>query len=244
LSILILLIATAVTAVAMFAAGRATAAPELRRLRAAYAHAWRLAHTDELTGLPNRRHAHRLLGDRLAAHQPTVVAVLDLDRFKSVNDTHGHDAGDQLLRHTAARLATAAAEYGGHAARLGGDEFLLVLPAGTGDNAAAVADVLTRLEQPLTLHPDKYTAVGYTPRASAGIAVTGHTARTWGDPVRQADIALYRTKRAGRWYHLYQPGHDTDHARTDPRSQARLRDLHRTPAARQRPRTRRAGDQS
>lgn len=244
MSILILLIATAGTAVAMFTVGRATAALELRRLRAAHTHAWRLAHTDELTGLHNRRHAHRLLAERLAAHQPTLVALLDLDRFKAVNDTYGHHAGDQLLRHTAARLRTAAAAHGGHAARLGGDEFLLILPAGTGDNAAVVADMLTRLEQPLMLHPDRYTAVEHTPRASAGIAVAGHTARTWADLVRQADIALYRTKRAGRWYHLYQPGHDTDHGRTDPRSQARLRDLHRTPAARPQSRTRRVGEQS
>jgi diguanylate cyclase (GGDEF)-like protein len=243
LSTLILLIATAVTAVAMFAVGRATTAPALRQLRADYTHVWHLAHTDELTGLPNRRHARRLLGERLAANQPTTVALLDLDRFKAVNDTHGHHAGDQLLRHTAARLRTAVAAHGGHAARLGGDEFLLILPAGTGDNAAAVADILTRLEQPFTLHPDRYTAVEHLPRASAGIAVTGHSARTWDDLVRQADIALYRTKRAGRWYHLYQPGHDTDHARFDPRSQARLRDLHRTPAGRPQPR-RRAGEQS
>ncbi|GAA1380992.1 hypothetical protein GCM10009661_56710 [Catellatospora chokoriensis] len=222
----------------MFAAGRATAAPALRRLRDAYTHAWHLAHTDELTGLPNRRHAHRLLEQRLAAHQPTTVALLDLDRFKSVNDEHGHHVGDQLLRHTAARLRTAVAAHGGHAARLGGDEFLLVLPAGTGDNAAVVADVLTRLEQPLTLHPDRYTVLEHVPRASAGIATTGHTARTWADLVRQADIALYRTKRAGRWYHLYQPGHDTESARVDPRSQARLRDLHRTPVSRPQPHTR------
>ncbi len=220
------LITTAAALLALLA-GRASTRPMRRRLTAAYEHAWYLAHTDELTGLPNRRLAHHVLDGLLADHEPTMVILLDLDRFKTVNDTHGHAAGDQLLQQTAARLRTAADAIGATAVRLAGDEFLIIASAGVGHYATVTADVLTRLEQPLTLHPAPGTTAAITPRASAGIAVTTTGAWNRAQLLRHADIALYQAKRSGNWYGLY---HDEHHAHAVvSRGPVRLRDMHRTP---------------
>ncbi|MEU8007470.1 GGDEF domain-containing protein [Catellatospora sp. NPDC049111] len=226
MSTLHLLIATAAAAAA-FLAGHATATPALRRTRAAYEHAWQLAHVDELTGLPNRRHALPLLQQRLADREPTMVMLLDLDGFKTVNDTHGHAAGDQLLQQCAARLEHGAAAVGGSAARLGGDEFLLILPTGAGNYTNTAADILGQLEQPLTLQPGPDATVVLTPRASAGLALTG--AHTWTPEalLHRADLSLYRAKREGAWYLLHHD--DTPAKQAAGRNPLRRRDMHRTP---------------
>jgi diguanylate cyclase (GGDEF)-like protein len=226
LSTLLLLIATGLTAaLALLAAGHATALPKIRRLHAAYVHAWHLAHVDELTGLSNRRHGLNVLQQRLDAHEPTLVMLLDLDRFKTINDTYGHAAGDQLLQQCAARLETAANAAGGSAARLGGDEFLIVVPTGSGSYTATVADILIRLEQPLTLQPAPDTTVKLTPRASAGLALTGPRAWTITALLHRADLALYQTKREEGWYRLH---HGTTTPAAAERSRLRHRDMHRT----------------
>ncbi|WP_186315724.1 GGDEF domain-containing protein [Catellatospora sichuanensis] len=225
MSTLPLLIATVVAA-ALLLAGRATALPALRRTRAAYEHAWHLAHVDELTGLPNRRHALPLLEQRLADREPTMVMLLDLDRFKTINDEHGHAAGDQLLQQCAVRLENATATVGGYAARLGGDEFLLILPTAAGNYANLAADILGLLERPLTLHPDLDNTIKLTPRASAGLALTGPQAWTGTALLHRADIALYQAKREEAWYWLH---HDSATQTVPGRNQVRLRDLHRTP---------------
>lgn len=226
MSTLYLLIATAVAA-AVFYAGRASTRPALRRTRAAYEHAWHLAHVDELTGLPNRRRALPLLEQRLADREPTMVMLVDLDRFKTINDEHGHAAGDQLLQQCAARLEYGATRAGGHAARLGGDEFLITLPTAAGNYANLAADILGQLERPLTLHPDPDTTVKLTPRASAGLALTGPHAWTSTALLHRADIALYQAKRESAWYRLHHD--DTPHQDVTGRNPVRLRDLHRTP---------------
>ncbi|GIF98765.1 GGDEF domain-containing protein [Catellatospora citrea] len=226
MSTLSLMIATVVAA-ALLLAGRATAVPALRRTRAAYEHAWHLAHVDELTGLPNRRHALPLLDQRLADRQPTMVMLLDLDRFKAVNDEHGHAAGDQLLQQCAARLEYGVTAAGGYAARLGGDEFLIILPTAAGNYANLAAGILGELERPLTLHPDPGTIVNLTPRASAGLALTGPHAWTITTLLHRADLALYQAKREGAWYRLHYV--DTPHQDLTGRNPVRLRDLHRTP---------------
>ncbi|MPZ26490.1 MAG: diguanylate cyclase [Micromonosporaceae bacterium] len=97
------------TGVVAFAAGWLWSARTLHRLRKLLELAlWTCGH-DQLTGLPNRGNAEHLFGRRAAAGRPTVIALLDLDRFKQVNDTYGHGAGDQLLVAVAGRLAQAAA---------------------------------------------------------------------------------------------------------------------------------------
>jgi diguanylate cyclase (GGDEF)-like protein len=111
-----------------------------------------MATHDSLTGLPNREFLYAWLGDRLMSGSPMAVLYTDLDGFKSVNDTLGHDAGDELLTLAAKRLsgAVSSADF---VARLGGDEFVV---AATGvrspEEAAGVADRLTDvLEEPFKL---------------------------------------------------------------------------------------------
>jgi len=163
----------------------------------------RLAFYDALTELPNRR----LLMDRL--HQSllastrlgttTATLMIDLDRFKSLNDTHGHSAGDELLRAVARRLKDTVR---GHdtVARLGGDEFVVLLenlgndgsePATT---AAAIAQkVLTALSQPYDL------SVGVTHHsASVGVALSSDPDCTPAAILKHADVAMYEAKGAGR----------------------------------------------
>jgi diguanylate cyclase (GGDEF)-like protein/PAS domain S-box-containing protein len=111
-----------------------------------------MATHDSMTGLPNREYLYAWLDQRLATGEPLVVLYADLDGFKMINDTLGHEAGDELLVHAARRLAGSVASTD-LVARLGGDEFV-VAACGVRDRegAIAVADRLTRvLEQPFRL---------------------------------------------------------------------------------------------
>ncbi|HEX8964419.1 MAG TPA: EAL domain-containing protein [Rhodocyclaceae bacterium] len=168
-----------------------------------------LAHYDALTGLPNRV----LFADRLrhamahAKRSGTGVGLLflDLDRFKLVNDTLGHRAGDTLLQLAAERIAGAVREQD-TVARLGGDEFTVILPeiaspAGAANVAEKIIDSLTDAFQ----IEDKEAVVG----ASIGIAVYPQAGEDVETLVKHADIAMYRAKEAGRRnYQFYRPGHE------------------------------------
>ncbi len=158
----------------------------------------RLAHSDVLTGLANRA----LLSERIAAGlqqrrgdaDRLALLLLDLDRFKLVNDTLGHHVGDELLVEVAARLLSVA-RGGSTVARLGGDEFVLLVEQVTGaDDALAVAArVAAALREPVVLGSgDTVTCT-----SSIGIALSepGLSAE---DLYRHADLALYRAKDAGR----------------------------------------------
>jgi diguanylate cyclase (GGDEF)-like protein len=157
----------------------------------------RVATTDELTGLANRERFRGRLDQRIAAAKGTeekfAVMLLDLDRFKEVNDTLGHHYGDELLRDLGPRLAEAVGE-GGLVARLGGDEFA-VLPAeatGDTDELEAIARRLMRcVQQPVAV--DEMTLeVG----VSIGVA---RFPRDGDDPhslLRSADVAMYAAKEA------------------------------------------------
>jgi diguanylate cyclase len=203
----------------------------IHRLRVRLANLTYAASHDPLTLLPNRLHAQWLFGLRAADQQPTIVALLDLDEFKQVNDTHGHQAGDQLLAAAADRLATAATRYGGHAARLAGDEFLLLLPVRAGDPIEPVATILAELTKPVPLGPDPDGA--YTPRASAGITLFDGVHGTWTGVLRQADIACYHAKNRRGGYEVYSPGMSMPRpaAPTQQRRGPRLRDLHQETSA-------------
>ncbi len=158
----------------------------------------RLASRDPLTGLPNRL----LFDDRLtqtverARRNPQEFAVmlLDLDRFKLVNESLGMAKGDQLLREVARRLVTVL-RRSDTVARLGGDEFLVLLPGCRGaENAAKVAQkVLDVMRQPFAIDGQELTAT-----ASAGIALFPHDGGDAETLMRNADTALYRTKEQGR----------------------------------------------
>ena len=150
------------------------------------------ATTDFLTGLPNRRALVAAL-DTAASEgiEPFALAVLDLDRFKTVNDTFGHAIGDQLLKEVAARLVSAVGRRG-LVARLGGDEFGVLLPgAKSAKEAQAIgSDILRRVNGPVRLNGREFTIA-----ASCGIGLSRK--REDSSPSRllaDADLALYQAK--------------------------------------------------
>jgi diguanylate cyclase (GGDEF)-like protein len=195
------LVAHAATAAAVLAAG-AWSAWTIHRLKVRLGRAlWACAH-DPLTGLPNRVYAAQLFTQR--AGLPTVVAVLDLNRFKQVNDTHGHHAGDQLLATVAGRLAAATARYGGHAARLSGDEFLLLLPHHPDrDYPEPVGSILAEITTPVQVTIE-HTIV-LVPTATAGITWHDGLSSGWSSLLRQADIALYHARAHQLDYETWRP---------------------------------------
>ena len=142
-----------------------------------------MATTDALTGLPNRRAWETSLDRALAEDQSVALAMLDFDHFKDFNDTHGHPAGDRLLRETAAAWREEL-RAGDLVARLGGDEFALLLP---NCNAANALEVVERLRLRI---PSEQTC-------SAGIATHDSGAHPEA-LMASADTALYEAKTAGR----------------------------------------------
>jgi diguanylate cyclase (GGDEF)-like protein len=193
--------------------------------RLCLAHARRQAHeadrravTDPLTGLANRAGLHHSW-PALAAAQP-VVAVLDLDGFKPVNDTHGHAAGDAVLITIAARLRGQLPQA--LIARLGGDEFVLILPADHAHDLARRAAATIATPIPIG---DRVTV---TVTASLGLAqaITGDLAQT----LAAADAAMYRAKTIRTTIAVH---HSTLDDRTtlaaDPRPTVRVRDLTPSP---------------
>ncbi len=164
-------------------------------LRQARDQAVRLSITDPLTGLHNRRHVFERLDDLfLDARElryPLTLVVIDLDHFKQINDSHGHAAGDQVLRHFAAQLQQALRPQD-LVGRIGGEEFLLVLPNTSPQGAR---QVLGRLRG--NLHAQPAALPGPRLDFSSGIAhllPEDSVQALW----TRADRALYRAKRAGR----------------------------------------------
>ena len=213
-----ILAALAASAALAFITGRLSARPKIRKLRiditglhgeiatldARLRVAHHIAGHDRLTGLPNRYSATKLFNVRELLGRPTIVALLDLDRFKHTNDTYGHHVGDDLLRTVAERLAPAAKQRGGTAARLAGDEFLLILHADDGDPTKPVAEIMNILAQPTTLCTDDGDVTAY-PQASAGIAVYDGTDTTFDTMLDHADIALYHAKQRRGTHRTYSP---------------------------------------
>jgi diguanylate cyclase (GGDEF)-like protein len=156
-----------------------------------------LALADELTGLPNRRSVlaflRAALADAVRARRPLAVVGFDVDRFKSINDSLGHDGGDRVLR-AVARLAAAALRHGDRVGRVGGEEFLLVLPGADADAAAEVAERLRSAIAGAPL-PDLDPALRVS--CSFGVAAAGD-GEAVDDLLRRADAALYRAKSGGR----------------------------------------------
>jgi diguanylate cyclase (GGDEF)-like protein/PAS domain S-box-containing protein len=165
--------------------------------RALEAQLRRLATRDDLTGLSNRRMFQRALAQqipRIARYREEAsVLVGDLDGFKAVNDTHGHHAGDALLRHVAGVLAARLRESD-VLARLGGDEFAILLPRTDG---AAAGQVAAALEHDVATNPLALDGVEIHARISIGVAVLNAEGRT-DDALREADRAMYRVKQERR----------------------------------------------
>jgi two-component system cell cycle response regulator len=159
-----------------------------------------LAVTDGLTGLNNRRYLDKhlkLLFDRAAARgRPLSICITDIDRFKSVNDTYGHDAGDEVLREFANRVRSTV-RGADLACRYGGEEFVVVMPDTTPEVAASVAE---RLRTVVEMNPFPLRQAGVTLNitASLGISSTVWGAESPEQLLKQADRALYDAKHAGR----------------------------------------------
>ncbi|WP_198598267.1 diguanylate cyclase domain-containing protein [Mangrovicella endophytica] len=163
-----------------------------RALRASEARARHLAFHDTLTGLPNRARFNEQLDAAFRSGDGDIrLLLLDLDRFKQVNDTLGHPAGDALIRAVGERLCQAA-PAGATVARLGGDEFAILLPpAPEAEGVQLCRTLIAAIEAPFPLQ-DAVVKVG----ASIGVASMCDAASP-DDLVRHADQALYRAKRSG-----------------------------------------------
>ena len=163
-----------------------------------------LAHYDGLTGLANRTYFHHTLEQTIALAEDNRSAValvfIDLDHFKTVNDTLGHDAGDKLLSLVSRRLV-GCISLGDTIARLGGDEFGLILPLATGDVDRPV--VVARSIRDALREPFAFDDHEVLVTASIGIALEPDDARDAGTLVKYADTAMYRAKHAGRDTHRF-----------------------------------------
>ena len=169
----------------------------------------RQATTDYLTGLPNRRALHAHADVRMGGpeHQPQALLLLDMDRFKEVNDSLGHHVGDQLLIQVGARLGEHL-RVGDLLVRLGGDEFAILLGRADQDEAAAVAVKLCQvLAEPFTLED-----IAVHSSVSIGIALFPDDGLDLNTLLRKADVAMYKAKASRDGHHVYGGADDTDFA--------------------------------
>ena len=179
---------------------------DLTEMRKSEAEVTWLARFDSLTGLPNRAQMRQTLEMALRDARPggtgCALMLLDLDRFKSVNDTLGHPVGDTLLRQVSERILSAIGE-GGRVGRLGGDEFKVVIP-GTNDRAhiGVIADeVIARISAPYIIEGHTVSIGG-----SIGVAVAPTDGDCPDQLVRNADLALYAAKADGKGvFRFYEP---------------------------------------
>nr|WP_232730140.1 EAL domain-containing protein [Novosphingobium kunmingense] len=159
----------------------------------------RLAQYDSLTGLANRHRMGKRLEATLTAYRAAkrscAVMMLDLDRFKQVNDTLGHPAGDELLKQVAQRLQRSVQEKGCEIGRLGGDEFQIILPDidDRGRLGEIAKTVINMLSQPYSIDGSR-CVIG----ASVGIAIAPYDGVGSDELIRSADLALYASKGGGR----------------------------------------------
>lgn len=175
------------------------------RLAALNAQLAELAVTDSLTGLKNVRYFHARIAEAVAqvrrSGEPLSLLVIDLDRFKEVNDRYGHETGDAVLREAAQAIASAvregdtAARLDGAVARMGGEEFSVLLQGTDETDAMAVGERVLRGVRRVSV-PAEGGEVRIT--ASAGVACLAHAADEPDGLYARADEAMYAAKRAGR----------------------------------------------
>jgi diguanylate cyclase (GGDEF)-like protein/PAS domain S-box-containing protein len=172
-----------------------------------------LAHYDALTSLANRNLFRERIDETLGrlhrAGESFAVFLLDLDRFKAVNDTSGHQTGDELLRQVAERIKSIIGETD-MAARLGGDEFALIVMVERNSSSDTVAALAKRLVEGISApyeingHP---VAVG----CSIGVALAPEHGQRSDDLLKNADLALYKSKNSGRsCFHVYADAFKTE----------------------------------
>ncbi len=165
-----------------------------------------LANHDTLTGLPNRakflEKLHESLINADRDNKRAAILLIDLDHFKSINDTFGHHAGDQLLKIVAQRLTKCIRETD-TVARLGGDEFVVILTRLKSlSTAGSIAhSIIANLSQPIKIE-EKTVKIG----ASVGLAIYPQDGKNSTDLLKNSDLAMYRAKEAGRnCYRAYSP---------------------------------------
>ncbi len=182
------------------------------------AHANKLALTDALTGLGNRLDfEHRI--DKLIAERKNnpernfTLMLIDLDRFKQVNDTHGHDVGDIVLIHVARHIEQSIRKAD-FAARLGGDEFVVLLPFVTDRSIVSrlAKSLINNISQPVVTPSSIQTSVG----ASIGVCLVNEPNLKREEIIKRADLALYAVKESGRNdFRLYNDGAPTQEGTED-----------------------------
>jgi diguanylate cyclase (GGDEF)-like protein len=194
-----------------------------RRLQSSALENARLALLDSLTGLPNRRMLADRLGRAIAEHAETGstvgLALLDVDRFKDINDSLGHDRGDELLEQVAARLRGALREDD-MVARLGGDEFAILLPD---VRSVADADAAARRVRQLFVPPFMLGDLALHVDTSIGVACLPDHADDASSLMRMADVAMYTAKTHRLGVSVYSPEEDD----SSPARLVLLGDLHR-----------------
>jgi diguanylate cyclase (GGDEF)-like protein/PAS domain S-box-containing protein len=183
--------------------GYAGSGTDLTEKRRSQSEANRLARYDSLTGLANRQEMQLALQKALDDISPTTPEVglmlLDLDRFKAVNDTMGHPVGDELLKQVSKRLFRVVGDHG-MVGRLGGDEFKVVIPSfvNTKKLGELGNDIISQLS-----HPYMIDGITLTIGCSIGIAVAPQHGSTAEELIRNADLALYAAKADGRGVHRF-----------------------------------------
>ncbi|MCC6827138.1 MAG: EAL domain-containing protein [Novosphingobium sp.] len=184
---------------------------DLTEKRRSEQHASRLAHYDSLTGLANRfqmsQTLEKILNAQREDHRACAVFLLDLDRFKQVNDTLGHPAGDALLKQVAQRLERTV-DKAGRVGRLGGDEFQVILPGYQDEDGLTrlAEQIIENLSQPYLIEGHR-VVIG----VSVGIALSPDDGVTSEALIRNADLALYAAKDGGRGrHHFYAPDLHSD----------------------------------
>lgn len=172
-----------------------------------------LAYYDPLTGLPNRILFHEQVQRAVEAgvreHRPAALLLMDLERFREVNDTLGHQHGDQLLKQVGLRLRSALFQPD-LVARLGGDEFGILLPhlASADDVAVVCKKILAILEAPISID-----GIPIVVEASIGVALAPGHASDADSLMQRADVAMYRAKQTGGGFEVYASEYDPHNPR-------------------------------
>lgn len=158
-----------------------------------------MAIRDGLTRIYNRRHLTELLSgyltDAISNRSPVSLALFDIDKFKMVNDTYGHQCGDEVIRYVATLLNKGAIRNGGIAGRYGGEEFVVVFPGkGLDETYEIIKEIHEQIRSKEVVFGDKHVPV----RASAGVASYPATCSNPSDLLTRADWAMYHSKENGR----------------------------------------------
>jgi diguanylate cyclase (GGDEF)-like protein len=159
--------------------------------------------TDGMTGLPNHRRFQEVLAQKVAAasrgDRRVALLLVDIDKFKSVNDTYGHPMGDDVIRRLSGVLSEAVRDGTDLAARYGGEEFCVVLEDTDARGAEVLADrVREAFKQEVFVHRDGSRPVSFRCSISIGVACWPEDARAQAELIDKADQALYQSKETGR----------------------------------------------